>query len=275
MNRILIIINTVITLFVITSCHNKQTDNSSAESKKDRIVSNAETADSLKKTTEVTSVASNGQVTATRFTDVSFQMSLPIKKVCVKNGDYVKAGQPLVILDTYELENNILVSQKTVESARLEMQDVIISQGYDPKGTVPEKVKKLAEIKSGYSIKQSQLDGAKYALTKGIVNAPFSGMIANMNLKAGALSQTGALVCRIIDNSTMVVEFKVMEQELSKVRKGSFIQAAPFSDNNTIYEGVVTEINPIVDNDGCVLVKAKIGGSKKLFDGMHVKVLVK
>jgi len=49
MNRILIIINIVITLFVITSCHNKQTDNSSAESKKDRIVSNVETADSLEK----------------------------------------------------------------------------------------------------------------------------------------------------------------------------------------------------------------------------------
>jgi len=262
---------------LLTACRNRaDADRAAApgQAENERLVSNAAPADTLP--AAETTVTGNGKVTANRYVDMTFELALPVKRVFVKNGDRVKAGQTLAVLDTYEMQNNIRQAQNALESSRLEMQDVIISQGFDPAkpAEVPERVKQLAEVKSGHKLKKTQLDAARYELTKGVIKAPFGGIIANRAMKEGMVAQPGTPVCRIIDDSRMKVSFQVMEQELSKVRKGAHVSAVPFSDNSAVFDGIVTEINPIVDERGCINVKALLQGGDGLFDGMHVKIKV-
>ena len=40
-------------------------------------------------------------------------------------------------------------------------------------------------------------------------------------------------------------------------------------------QGSISEINPLVDENGMVRIKARVNGSNKLFDGMNVRVGVK
>ncbi len=40
-------------------------------------------------------------------------------------------------------------------------------------------------------------------------------------------------------------------------------------------QGSISEINPLVDENGMVRIKARVNGSNKLFDGMNVRVSVK
>ena len=48
-----------------------------------------------------------GKVVATRYADLSFQSSLPILRIMVKNGQQVRQGQHIAELDMFRLNNTI------------------------------------------------------------------------------------------------------------------------------------------------------------------------
>lgn len=54
------------------------------------------------------------------------------------------------------------------------------------------------------------------------------------------------------------VEFKILEAELSYVKEGQTVKVSPFITKNETYEGVITEINPTIDEKGLIKMKARI-----------------
>ena len=215
-----------------------------------------------------------GKVIASRYADVKFEAALPVLRVLVHNGDLVRQGQLLAELNPYKYSNAVEQSLKEIDQARLQMQDVIISQGYDPEqmDMVPQRVRHIAEVKSGLLLAQNKLAAAQHDLTMTKVLAPFDGVIANVTARSNQLAQVGELVCRVVSQQQMEVEFRVMETDLRRFPKGAQIQVQPVADESTVYEAQVTEINPIVDEQGTVLVRAHVVSPNKLFDGMHVSV---
>lgn len=222
-------------------------------------------------------LAYSGKVHARRYADLSFEIALPVKAVLVKNGQRVRKGQWIAELDGFKLDNALEQAERHLEQARLEMKDVIISQGYDPDkpAMIPADVTKLAEVKSGFSLYNSQLDAARHELGMCVVAAPFDGVVANLSLQPFALSQPGQPFCRIVDMSDMEVVFSVMERDLGIVGIGTEVMVRAFAVDGDVFAGRVTEINPIVDASGTVTVKAGIDGDLKLFDGMNVEIQVK
>ena len=215
-----------------------------------------------------------GKVIASRYADVKFEAALPVLRVLVHNGDLVRQGQLLAELNPYKYSNAVEQSLKEIDQARLQMQDVIISQGYDPEqmDKVPQRVRHIAEVKSGLLLAQNKLAAAQHDLTMTKVLAPFDGVIANVTARSNQLAQVGELVCRVVSQQQMEVEFRVMETDLRRFPKGAQIQVQPVADESTVYEAQVTEINPIVDEQGTVLIRAHVASPNKLFDGMHVSV---
>lgn len=215
-----------------------------------------------------------GKVIASRYADVKFEAALPVLRVLVHNGDLVRQGQLLAELNPYKYSNAVEQSLKEIDQARLQMQDVIISQGYDPEqmDKVPQRVRHIAEVKSGLLLAQNKLAAAQHDLTMTKVLAPFDGVVANVTARSNQLAQVGELVCRVVSQQQMEVEFRVMETDLRRFPKGAQIQVQPVADESTVYEAQVTEINPIVDEQGTVLVRAHVVSPNKLFDGMHVSV---
>lgn len=153
-----------------------------------------------------------GTVIAARFADVKFEASLPVLRVLVRNGDRVRQGQLLAELNAYKQTNAIEQCQKEIAQARLQMQDVVISQGYDPEQMerMPQKVRQIAEVKSGLLLAQSRLAAAEHELKATRVVAPFDGVVANVTARASQLAQVGETVCRIISPQQMDVEFRVI-----------------------------------------------------------------
>jgi len=215
-----------------------------------------------------------GKVIASRYADVKFEAALPVLRVLVHNGDLVRQGQLLAELNPYKYSNAVEQSLKEIDQARLQMQDVIISQGYDPEqmDKVPQRVRHIAEVKSGLLLAQNKLAAAQHDLTMTKVLAPFDGVIANVTARSNQLAQVGELVCRVVSQQQMEVEFRVMETDLRRFPKGAQVQVQSVADESTVYEAQVTEINPIVDEQGTVLIRAHVASPNKLFDGMHVSV---
>ena len=215
-----------------------------------------------------------GKVVATQYADVKFELSLPVLRVMVHNGDRVRRGQLLAEQDATRQTNAVEQYQREIEQANLQMQDVIISQGYDPEhiSNVPQRVRHIAEVKSGLLLAQNKLTAARHELNTTRVTAPFDGIVANVTAHAGQLAQVGDIVCRVISPQQMDVEFRIMEADLSRFAVGTRLQVIPVGDEQAVYNAKVTEVNPIVDEQGTVMLRAHVATPHQLFDGMHVTV---
>jgi RND family efflux transporter MFP subunit len=232
-----------------------------------------------------------GKVVAQRFADLSFETALPIERVLVHNGQHVRRGQVLAQLDQFKLRNAIAQQQRAIEQAQLhmeqahlQMQDVIIAQGYDPDkaAQVPDNVMHNADVKSGYALSKSQLASAKnqlaaaqHELHSGVLTAPFDGVVANVAVQAHQLAQAGQTVCRVIASGDMAVEFRVMEADLCRYQVGTPVSVIPVADKSQHYDATVSEINPVVDQQGAVTLRARLTNAATLFDGMNVEVILK
>ena len=222
-------------------------------------------------------LVSNGKIVAKESAELCFRTSEVIAKIWVKNGTYIRKGQKLAELDMFNL-NNILAQRKnSLAQATLEMQDVLIGQGYaiDNISAIPEDIVELARIKSGYHQAKVQYEAALHDIEQATLVAPFDGIVANLFDKPYNTSKSGSAFCRIIGCSAMDVDFTVLESELPLIKLGDKVEVMPYTTVQETLTGYISEINPLVSANGMVRVKATINNGQKLFDGMNVRVSVK
>ena len=157
--------------------------------------------------------------------------------------------------------------------AKVELTDKLIGLGYDADmKDVPADVMQRAEVTSGYYSAKYQLQSAKTALEECNLYAPFSGRIANLDARS---FQRAEKVCTLIDDSQFEVEFKILEAELEHIAKGQKVKVSSFVEDSVTYEGVITEINPLVDDKGLIKIIARMANKgDTLMDGMNVRVVV-
>jgi RND family efflux transporter MFP subunit len=217
----------------------------------------------------------NGTVAAQKKADLQFSTQENISAIYVKNGDKVVKGQKIAQLDPFKLQNSLAQAQDQLERSRLELQDVLIGQGYSLNDTaaIPQDLMQLAKVKSNYDQNRIQYELADYNYKNSVLYAPFDGVVANLFTQAYNLPESGQAFCTVIDNRYPETDFKVLESELPLVHIGDKVEVVPFSFQQTVCEGRVTEINPMVDKNGMVRVKAQINNPQnRLYDGMNVKI---
>ena len=219
---------------------------------------------------------SNGTIEALQKADLHFQSQENIHKIYVKNGDRVTKGQKIAELETFKLENSVKQAIESLDKARLDLQDVLIGQGYslaDSLSISPE-VMRIAKIRSGYEQSLNSYKMTEYNLNAATLYAPFSGVVAN--IKAKEYNQPGnEAFCTIIENRHPQVVFNILESELPLVKLNDKLIVSAFSENTYSTEGHITEINPVVDKNGMVRLKASIDNREgRFYEGMNVKVRV-
>lgn len=232
----------------------------------------------LKKSDFHHELVSNGKVKALQYADLFFRLSSePVAHIYVKNGDRVKKGQKLAELDRFTLRNNLEQAEISLRQAELEMKDVLIGQGFAPDRMqdVPEQVMQLAEVKSGYAQSRASYNKAAFEMEQAVLVAPFAGVVANLNGRSFNRPDGTKSFCRIIGDAGMEVEFKVLESELALVKQGDWVEVVSFAGSDVPCNGTVSEVNPLVDENGQVGVRARVEKAKGLFDGMNVRVSVK
>lgn len=266
---------------LFSSCsHNQEEESSSKEGVETVLPSQANevTVMTLKRTTFNHELVSNGKVTASQYADLSFRLtSEPVAHIYVKNGDAVKKGQKIAELDLFTLKNSLEKAEIALRQSELEMKDVLIGQGYAPDRmqSIPKDIVRLAEVKSGYGQSHAAYELAKFELEQAVITAPFDGVVANLETRGFNRPDGTKPFCRVIGSGGMEVAFKVLESELPLVRQGDRVEVAPFAGTAGACSGTVSEINPLVDENGLVSVRARVNGGARLFDGMNVRVSVK
>ena len=222
-------------------------------------------------------LVSNGKIVAKDYADLYFRTSEVVAKVYVRNGTFVRKGQKLAELDMFKLNNTLRQNENALAQANLEMQDVLIGQGYAPDNlnAVPADVLELAKVKSGYKLAKAQYEASLYDVEQATLTAPFDGVVANLFDKQYNIHKNDKPFCRVIRTSAMEVDFTVLENELPLIKVYDQVEVTPYASAVGTRTGSISEINPLVDENGMVRVKAQVNGGDKLFDGMNVRISVK
>src|SRR5690606_10048242 len=220
---------------------------------------------------------SNGTIVASQKADLRFEEAEVVEEIFVKNGQRVQKGQKIAQLAPFKLQNALKQALDNLEKAKLELQDVLISQGFTLADSlkVPQETMKIAKIKSNYEYSVIQYELAKYGLSHSVLYAPYDGIIANLMANKYNVPPSNEPVCTVIADDAMDAQFTVLETELPLIRRGDRVELSPFSIQDYHATAVIDEINPLVDENGMVKVKARIrGAAQGLYEGMNIRVRV-
>ena len=270
----------ILSFFILFSCSSGEEHSKSQSSKDSTIVGDEKqkvAVMQLKYSDFNKEIISNGKLAALSKADMKFRTSDNVASVMVKNGDRVKQGQIIARLENFSLTNTLKQSRDQFERAKLDLQDVLIGQGYSIKDTtnIPAATLKTAKVKSGYDKAQTDFEMAEYNLRASTLKAPFEGVVANLFSKEENTASPADKFCTIINDSRFEAEFPVLEGELGSVHMGQTVRIIPFSYDDVEVKGEITKINPVVDQNGMVKISAVCSNnSHKLFEGMNVKVII-
>ena len=222
------------------------------------------------------SLTATGKVKAANYTDLYFRSQEQIAHVYVKNGARVGKGQKLADLEVFALNSQLRQAEISLEQAKLELQDILIGQGYDPDhlDKVPADMMKLAKVKSGYEQAALQKENALREIENATLVAPFDGVIANLTAKPHHMAGSSEPFCRIIQTSNMEVEFQVLENELHLIKMGQKVEIVPQATMVGVQQGEICSMNPLVNEKGLIQVRARVKGNVGLMEGMNVTVRI-
>ena len=222
------------------------------------------------------SLTATGKVKAANYTDLYFRSQELIAHVYVKNGARVGKGQKIADLEVFALNSQLRQAEISLEQAKLELQDILIGQGYDPDhlDKVPADMMKLAKVKSGYEQADLQKENALREMENATLVAPFDGVIANLTAKPHHMASNSEPFCRIIQTSNMEVEFQVLENELHLIKMGQKVEIVPQATTVGVQQGEICSMNPLVNEKGLIQVRARVKGNVGLMEGMNVTVRI-
>jgi RND family efflux transporter MFP subunit len=219
---------------------------------------------------------SNGKAWSSKKAVVPFKVNGIIKEIDIQNGQKVKAGDLLAVIEDFEYKTQLLQAKQTLEKAEINFKDDLLSNYFstDTTGMSRSKIK-ISRIRSGLNDAITGLSVAEYNFNNTKIYSPLDGVVANLEAMQWNPSQNYKSLCTVIFDEVMEVEFPVIESEYSFINKGMPVGIIPFISDSTMISGRISQINPLVDENGMIKVKAEFQNNGRLIDGMNVKIVIR
>lgn len=261
----------------VIACNNKEKEEENGElgRKKYELEKNPVDTVVLRKKDFNSQLLSNGKLRALNKSALKFNTNGIVRKLNVKNGSFVSAGDVIAELDMREAAVKLEQAQYQMEKAKIDLEDKLLGYGYKTTDSlsIPSETMRIARIHSGYDDARLNLKNAQMALENCTLKAPVSGRIADLKTKVYEFPAEKEF-CQVINDDVFEVEFAILETELSSMKNGQNVLIATFVEPEKKYKGHITEINPSVNDKGQIMVRAQFKNPGHLIDGMNVKVHV-
>lgn len=202
---------------------------------------------------------------------ITTQTSDLVEKIYFDDGDIVKQGQLLLMLNDAE------------EKARLAALDVNLQEGLRQLKRISNLAQNnvaseqlLDEQQAKVKVLTAQMDVAKTQINELSVTAPFDGVLGVRQISVGALVTPGSVVTTLDDLSVIKVDFDIAESHLASVAIGQSIRATSVAYPGEVFEGQITSIASRVNpTTRSVQIRANIKNKElKLRPGMLLQILL-
>ena len=267
-------------LFFGSSCEQEQKEFADADidTFSADFASSSDVVAQILSTTEFSKqIHTNGKIRARQKIDMHFKTGDYLVAIRVKNGDKVSKGAVLAELDTTILHNQLVKAMIALDKAQQQLKTEIINytNGMYPDSTLKPEILKTLKIRSGVFEAENSIREAQLQLSYATLKAPISGVVANLEKRAGSYITPADIFCTIIDHRSLEASFPILESELGAIQKGQALFFQSFANPEKKFKAYISEINPLVDENGLILVKATIKSkTNRLFDGMNIKVII-
>lgn len=157
----------------------------------------------------------SGQTEADKRAVLATRVGGVIARLPVKQGQHVKAGELVLMLDAEEKTAAVetarqLVAQRQAES---DAQESLVKSGNSPK-------LQTDIVRSALAAAKSQLEAAQAELARTVVKAPFDGVIDRVPVELGSSIMAGAEVATILNLDPIVAKGEIGERDLRYVVLG-------------------------------------------------------
>jgi RND family efflux transporter MFP subunit len=218
-------------------------------------------------------------IEAVRNVEIRAKVTGYIDKILVDEGQEVKQGQPLFLINDAEYGVQLSKTRAGVASAtadrkaaELELKRV---KTLVDKNVLAKSEYELAEVKlqaaeARVSESKSMQDEAQIKLSHTYIRAPFSGIINRIPLKLGSLVEEGTLLTTVSDQQAVYAYFNVSENEYlkyaAKKQEANQVVALSLSDGSAYpYAGEIETMDGEFDeNTGSIAFRAKFPNPNKL-----------
>lgn len=217
---------------------------------------------------------SNGKLYAAKRASLQFGTAGIISSINVSNGQAVGRGTVIARLDSKAQKLSADAARIALQKSELDMYDFLVGLGYKARDTVsvPKDILRTAKMQAGYASARNAYFIAKQELAGAVLISPFRGRVSD--IKQRCYEPASGIFCTVADDSRLDVDFSVMESEYSFLQKNLGVIISPFNSTSKKLKGRIISVNPSVDSNGQILVRAEVANDGSLIDGMDVKVIV-
>lgn len=194
-----------------------------------------------------------------------------IVKIFVESGAVVKAGDPLVQLDT-----SVEVAQLNAAEARADLARINIDRARELLNSKTLAKSEFDGIEA--STKQTLADVAalRAQIDKKLVRAPFDGRIGIRLVNIGQYISKGRALMPLQKLNPIYADFSVPQRQLSDLTIGQKVSVSVDAYHGRVFEGTITAINSEVDaSTRNISVQATLPNPEELLRaGMFTQVLI-
>ncbi|UZE22547.1 efflux RND transporter periplasmic adaptor subunit [Pseudomonas sp. B21-056] len=212
-----------------------------------------------------------GSLKALQGVDLSLEIAGTVQKLLFQSGQKVKAGQPLLQLDS-EVESALL---ETAE-ADLGLSQLDFGRGRQLVGSQAISKGEFDRLSAQLKKNQATVNQLKASLDKKRIVAPFSGTIGIRQVDVGDYLASGTVIATLQDLSSLYVDFYVPEQTVPKLAVAQAVNVGVSAYPGQTFVGTISAINPKVeDSTRNVLVRATLANPDgRLLPGMFANLQV-
>ena len=218
----------------------------------------------------VKSIESNGEIYATELIDVGAQVGGQIKKLYVKLGDVVKAGDMIAEIDSATQQNNVDTkkAQLGIYEAKLNSAKVALEisktkfkreqelfaknatskeEFENAKNTLAANEASLKEIEAQIVQAKISLNTAQIDLGYTKIIAPKGGVVVSVQVEEGQTvnsNQTTPTIVNIADLSKVQLKMEIAEGDITKIKVGSKVEYSILSEPNRKFHASISSIDP-------------------------------
>jgi membrane fusion protein (multidrug efflux system) len=211
----------------------------------------------------------NGTVEAVEDAFISPEINGQIKKIHVREGQRVKAGELLV-----SLSSDIIQSSIAEVKSSLALAETVYNRR---KGLWEKKIGsevQYLEAKTNKEALENRLKSLEAQLDMAQIKAPIDGIVDEVSRKEGELAVPGLQLIRLVNLKTVYVNADVSESFLPRISKGDPVQVSfPTYPDWTIDTVIYRTGNVIKEQNRTFLVQVKIDNNEEKLKPNIIAVL--
>jgi multidrug efflux system membrane fusion protein len=229
-------------------------------------------------------IAVNGSVMSLNSVDIRPQITNMVQKVHVKEGQFVRAGEPLFSLDDRADRANLDKAKAQEQRDQATLADLerqykrsqdLVAQNFIAKSAADSTLAQVEAQRAAVAADRAAVQAAQVSLSYDNIRSPISGRIGAIPIFAGSLAQPAVVMVTVTQLDPIAVSFPVPEgslQDLLAAARNRSPVSASIPGSGTPLQGVLSFVDNTVDPQvGTVRAKAQFdNAAQHLWPGQYV-----